>query len=130
MWFWHACARFLSWRCEDRDASASQLCSTKLPATTPRKFGHPLETFAIGELLKQASWSDNAAAVGHWRTHNGQEVDLVVERDDGAIAGFEIKAGCDVKRNEARDLIRFDDRIYVCPIDRLWNPTETVKRSD
>ena len=116
------------------------------------EFGHLLETFVIGELLKQASWSDHAAALGHWRTHDGQEVDLVVERDDGAITGFEIKAGRDVKRNEARGLIalrdtlgdqfnagfivttgdtsyRFDDRIYVCPIDRLWNPMQTVNAS-
>ena len=103
------------------------------------------KTFVIGELLKQATWSEQAAALGHWRTHDGQEVDLVVEREDGAITGFEIKAGRDVKRNEARGLIalrdalhdqfnagfilttgdnsyRLDDRIYVCPINRLWHP--------
>lgn len=40
------------------------------------EFGHLLETFVVGELLKQASWSDNIAAVGHWRTHDGQETDL------------------------------------------------------
>lgn len=109
------------------------------------EFGHLLETFVVGELLKQASWSDNATALGHWRTHDGQEVDLVVERDDGVVTGFEVKAGRDVQRKDAAGLIalrnslgdqfnagivlstgdtayRLEDRIYVVPIDRLWQP--------
>ena len=107
------------------------------------EFGHLLETFVVGELLKQASWSENASALGHWRTHDGQEVDLVVERDDGVVTGFEIKAGRNVQRKDASGLIalreslgdqfnagillttgdaayRLDDKIYVVPIDRLW----------
>jgi hypothetical protein len=29
---------------------------------------------------------------GHWRTHDGQELDLIVERGDGGVLAFEVKA--------------------------------------
>ena len=115
----------------------------ELDPSSLTEFGHLLETFTIGELLKQASWSDRVTDVGHWRTHDGAEVDLVVERDDGSIAGFEIKASRQVHRKDASGLValrdtlgdrfhagfvlttgdsayRHDDKIFVVPIDRLW----------
>lgn len=115
------------------------------------EFGHLLETFTIGELLKQASWSEHVADVGRWRTHDGAEVDLVVERDDGSIVGFEIKASRQVHTKDARGLValrdtlgdrfhagfvlttgdiayRHDDKIFVVPIDRLWQPTPPTKQ--
>ena len=83
----------------------------RLDLSALAEFGHLLETFVVGELLKQASWSDNATAVGHWRTHDGQEVDLVVERDDGVVTGFEVKAGRDVQRKDASGLIALRDSL-------------------
>jgi len=47
------------------------------------QFGHLLETFVVGELIRQASWQQEIAAIGHWRTYDGDEIDLVLERDDG-----------------------------------------------
>ncbi len=116
------------------------------------EFGHLLETFAVGEILKQASWSDEVRAVGHWRTHNGQEVDLVAEAQDGGVVGLEIKAGREVDQKALRGLVtlrdalgeqfrcgfflntgteayRLADRIYVCPIDRLWQTNHTTTAS-
>jgi predicted AAA+ superfamily ATPase len=60
---------------------------------TLSEYGHLVETFAVGEILKQVSWWDGPVAVGHFRTATGDEVDLVLERDDGAVIAFEIKAG-------------------------------------
>jgi uncharacterized protein len=125
----------------------------RLDPSALAEFGHLLETFVVGELLKQASWSDNTTALGHWRTHDGQEVDLVVERDDGVVTGFEVKAGRDVERKDASGLValrdslrdqfnagivlttgdtayRLDDRIYVVPIDRLWRTTTPTTASN
>ncbi|WP_341953172.1 DUF4143 domain-containing protein [Salinibacterium sp. TMP30] len=62
-------------------------------ATSLTEFGHLLETFVVGELQREASWMDGIAGIGHWRTHDHDEVDLVIERDDGAIIAFEVKAG-------------------------------------
>ena len=126
-----------------------QLNPAKLARRDPAalaEFGHLLETFVVGELLKQASWSEQVVNRGHWRTRDGSEVDLVIERYDGAVVGFEVKSSRQVNPSDTtglvalRDLLgdqflagyvlntgeyssRLGDRIYTCPIDRLWQPT-------
>ena len=64
------------------------------------EYGHLVETFAVGEILKQVSWWDGPVAVGHFRTGDAEEVDLVLERDDGDVIAFEIKAGTRVDRSD------------------------------
>jgi hypothetical protein len=59
--------------------------------TALQQFGHLLATFVVGEALKQASWMDGIASVGQWRTRDGAEVDLVIERGDGAVIAIEVK---------------------------------------
>jgi len=116
------------------------------------EFGSLLETFVVGEILKQGSWSDDVRGVGHWRTHTGQEVDLVAEAHDGSVVGFEIKAGREVDQKAIRGLLTlrealgerfragvflntgsdaypFDDRMYVCPTDPLWQSNGTTGAS-
>ncbi len=109
------------------------------------EFGHVLETFVFGELSKQASWLDEAVSMGHWRTRDGAEVDIVLEFSDGAVLAFEVKSGERLSRSDSRGLralrdllgprlvagimlttgarsYTLDDRIHVLPIDRLWRP--------
>lgn len=111
--------------------------------TTLTEFGHLLETFVIGELRKHASWLGEPVTAGHWRTHDDDEVDYVVELGDGRILAFEVKAnervsGSDLKgmralRGTLGDRFiagvafstgarsyTFEDRIHVMPVDRLW----------
>lgn len=106
---------------------------------------HLLETFVVGEVRKQTSWLDEPPTLGHWRTHDGAEVDLVLERDDGAVVAIEVKAGSRVSGKELRGLTglrsllgsrflggivlylgerayTYDDRIHIVPLDRLWSP--------
>lgn len=116
-----------------------------LDPTTLTEFGNLLETFVIGELRKHAAWLDEPVTLGHWRTHDGDEVDCVMEFDDGRILAFEVKVN---ERITGRDLkglrtlrgalgrrfiagVAFttgahsythDDRIHVMPVDRLWQP--------
>lgn len=114
--------------------------------TSLSQFGHLLETFVVGELLRQASWlEDEIAASGHWRTYDGDEVDLVLERGDGGVLAFEVKAagrvpGADMRPlRKLRDALgerflagialytgaqayRVEDRLHVLPIDRIWTP--------
>jgi len=113
-------------------------------AASLSQFGHLLETFVVGELIREASWLDDVAACGHWRTHDGHEVDLIVERGDGGVLAFEVKASGQVTGHDARHLrhlrdalgerfltgvalytgtraYRLDDRLYAAPIDRLWS---------
>ncbi len=113
--------------------------------TTLTEFGHLLETFVVTELLKQASWADWVSGAGHWRTRDGDEVDLVVERDDGALVAFEVKAAGRVPGEDFAPLRKlrdttgdaftagvvfylgarsytFEDRLHVLPVDTLWAP--------
>jgi uncharacterized protein len=109
------------------------------------EYGHLLETFAIGEILKQASWWDGPVTAGHFRTAAGEEVDLVLERDDGQVIAFEVKAGARIHGDDLRGLralrsrlggrlrhgiilytgahsYRHEEGLTVLPLDRLWNP--------
>ena len=128
-----------------------RLSSDKLAQRDPTaltELGHLLETFVVGEISKQASWLDDITGVGHWRTHDGDEVDLVLERDDGAVLAFEVKTSTRVTGDDLRPLRKLrdatgdafvagimlslgdrsynhEDRLYVMPVDRLWQPGQT-----
>src|SRR5580693_3321687 len=108
------------------------------------EYGHLLETFAVGEVLKQASWSDAPVTAGHFRTEAGDEVDLVLERDDGQVIAIEVKAGSRISGEDFRGLRQLkerlgprledaiilhtgehaymhDDWIRILPLGRLWS---------
>lgn len=114
-------------------------------------FGHLLETFVVGEVRKQASWLDQPVTLGHWRTSDGAEVDLVIEYADGTVLALEVKAserapGPDFRGlRQLRDAVgprfaggiilttgsrsyTYADRLHVMPIDRLWTPTRSSTR--
>ncbi len=57
----------------------------------PDKFGHFLENFVATELVKQLSNSDIKAALYHFRTSDGKEVDFVLEKPDGSVFAIEVK---------------------------------------
>jgi len=75
------------------------------------ELGHLLETFVVAELMKQASWQDGVAGLGHWRTRDGDEVDLVVERDDGGVVAVEVKASQRVDPREISPLRKLRDAV-------------------
>lgn len=108
------------------------------------EFGHILETFVVNEVIKQSGWSSTYVTPGHFRTSAGQEVDLVLEAEDGRVAGIEIKSGGRVTTDDLKGLrvlrdrlgSQFvggvvmhlgtrsytpDDRIHVLPLARLWS---------
>lgn len=116
----------------------------RLEPSVLTEFGHLLETFVVGEVLKQVSWLDTAVDVGQWHTRGGDEVDLVIETDDGDVVAFEIKAAGRVLGSDLRDLRKLrdavgdrflggyamytgqrgytpEDRLHVVPINRLWS---------
>lgn len=110
------------------------------------QFGHLLESFVVGELLAQASWSEELTTAGHWRTRDSIEVDLVLETYDGRTVAFEVKAASRVSGSDYSGLRRLrerlgesfvagavlhtgarsytmEDRLLALPIDRLWTKT-------
>lgn len=123
-----------------------RLTESKLGAATASalsEFGHLLETFVVGEVSRQLDWLDAPVQRGHWRTRDGDEVDLVLEREDGKIAAVEVKASSRVPTRELRGLLNLrrklasqflggvvlytgaqtyahDSGLLVVPIARLW----------
>jgi predicted AAA+ superfamily ATPase len=120
---------------------------TGLDPASLAEFGHLLETFVVGEIRKQASWLDEPVTLGHWRTSDGAEVDLVVEYDDGTVLAFEVKASERAPGTDFRGLAQlrdalgprfaggiilttgtrsytYADRLHVMPIDSLWTPID------
>ncbi len=127
-------------------AHMMRLSSAKLHRLDPSsmtEFGHLLESFVVQEALRQTTWMDSPVAAGHWRTRDDDEVDLVLERYDGAVVGIEIKAGDRVDGKQFGGLRKLrdrlgssfvagiafhlgqvgyeaDDRIHSLPVERLW----------
>ena len=65
----------------------------------PLLWGRVLENFVLLEILKQVSWSKYHLSLFHFRTSSGQEVDFVIERNDGTLVGIEVKAAASVSSN-------------------------------
>lgn len=126
-------------------SSAQKLAS--LDPTHLSEFGHLIETFVVGELRKQLSWLDEPVTLGHWRVDD-DEVDAVMEFDDGRVLGFEVKANERVSGKDLGGLRKlrdtlghrfvagvafstgarsytFEDRLHVLPIDRLWRTVQS-----
>ncbi len=105
--------------------------------------GRILESFVVGELRKQLSWAAPGTALQHFRTASGSEVDVVLERPDGSVAGVEVKARATVGPADfaalagLRDqlgrkfiagvvlhtgdqLLPAGDKLWLAPLPALW----------
>lgn len=109
----------------------------------PQHLGPLLETFVSMELLKQIPWSHVRPNLFHFRTHTGQEVDLLLEAPGGRVVGIEVKAATTLRSEDFRGLraleeatgkrfvrgivlyggvepVSFGPRLLALPIDALW----------
>lgn len=112
-------------------------------AGAPDRLGPLLEAFVIGEIVKQLGWSRTAASAYFFRTHAGQEVDLVLEDRRGRCVAIEIKSASSVAASDRRGLdafarqagrkflrgvvlylgreaVPFSDRVEALPVSALW----------
>lgn len=117
--------------------------SAERVSRVPELAGLLLEAFVVGEVRKQATWSEAAPAVAYLRTYGGLEVDLVIEAPDGRVAALEVKAASRPERRDFRGLATLRDelgsrfvagavlspapqplpageRLWALPIDALW----------
>ena len=108
--------------------------------------GQMLETFVFQELRRQASWHGEEIRFHHYRDRDGAEVDLVLERGAGHVAGVEVKASATVTAADFRGLrklkdaarkrfaagvvlydgettVGFGDGLYAVPVRALWETT-------
>lgn len=107
-------------------------------------FGTLLETFVFSEIMKLMTWSEIQLMLYHFRDQEKNEVDLVLERDDGIVAGIEIKASATVTSSDfagmkkladacgskfaygvvlydGDTLVAFGTKLAAVPLSCLWN---------
>ncbi|HEV3042005.1 MAG TPA: ATP-binding protein [Candidatus Angelobacter sp.] len=105
--------------------------------------GPLLETFVFSEILKQASWLDEALTIYHYRDRDQDEVDIVAENDSAEVVGIEIKASATVNSADFKGLkklaqvcgkdfmsgivlydgetlVPFGSHLFAAPISCLW----------
>jgi predicted AAA+ superfamily ATPase len=109
-------------------------------------FGALLESFVFSEVLKLMTASDLRLTPHHFRDRDMREVDIVLERDDGMIAGIEVKASATVKASDfaglralaeacgdrfafgavlydSADVVPFGNKLAAVPLSCLWDGT-------
>lgn len=105
--------------------------------------GSIVETFVLGELTRQLTWSRTMVQLRHYRDRDDYEVDAVLEDNTGRVVGIEVKAAETVRSDDFRGLrllqrrlgdrfqagfvlycgdqqLPFGDRLASVPISALW----------
>lgn len=108
-----------------------------------------LETFVVQEVRKLLGWSRVVATARHFRSAAGQEVDLVLEAEDGRIAAIEVRAASRVEQRDFSGLralmeaaggqlaggallylgeerVPVADKLWALPITALWQAAEAA----
>jgi uncharacterized protein len=75
------------------------------------RLGPLTESFAVSEILKQLSWSKTRANLSHFRTRDGDEVDVVLEDPRGRIIGIEIKASATLRPKDFSGLKKLEQAV-------------------
>ena len=114
-------------------------------------FSGLLETFVATEVIRLLGWSSTVATPFHWRESEVREVDLVLERRDGALVGIEVKAARGARTDHTSGLrelrkrypkrflrgyvfhsgahvTRFEDDLWALPFSALWTIGSEVMR--
>ncbi|TXT38284.1 MAG: ATPase [Comamonadaceae bacterium] len=68
------------------------------------RFGHVLETFVFGELLKHTTTAEGDHQLMYYRDPDKFEVDVVIENRSGQLVGVEVKAAASLKESDLRGL--------------------------
>jgi predicted AAA+ superfamily ATPase len=69
--------------------------------------GQLLENLVVTEIVKQLTWSKVRAHPYHYRTHGGEEVDIVLEGPGGRCVAIEVKATATPRMADYQGLCRF-----------------------
>lgn len=80
-------------------------------AHDPNLAGSVIETFVVNEIVRQSGWSSSAPALHHFRSHAGDEVDVVLQWRDGQVAGVEVKSAASISPRDFSGLTALRDRL-------------------
>lgn len=91
-------ASILCWRMEQVELDAD-------------RSGKLVETLVFNEIAAQADTYDGEYELFHYRDRERREIDLLVEREDHALLGIEVKAGSAIGLGDFKHLRWFKDNI-------------------
>ena len=129
------------------DVGLAAHLSGQTPETLSKKSllsGPLLENFVLGELQKQATWSQHTPRIYHYRTQSGIELDFLLELRNGDCFGVEVKAastvrpedfkGCRWLQDQLGDkflagivfylgekVVSFGKSLWALPISSMWS---------
>ena len=109
------------------------------------RYGHVLESFVFGELLKHMTTADSDYRPLYYRDADKFEVDVVIENSAEQLVGVEVKASATVKERDLRGLkklanlagdqftagvLLYDgdetmplgNNLWAAPLSTLWGP--------
>jgi predicted AAA+ superfamily ATPase len=73
--------------------------------------GKLVETFAFNELAAQVDADAFEYQLYHYRDREKREIDFIIEREDGALLGIEIKASSSVSKSDFKHLTWFQKNL-------------------
>lgn len=114
-----------------------------LKENRPEIFGGVLENFVATELAKLISIHQSELNLFHFRTSDNKEVDFILEKPNGQLAGIEVKTRDNVTASDfqglktlqdmtdddficgivmycGRDVVPFGKNLWAVPISNLW----------
>lgn len=74
-------------------------------------WGRIIENFVLMELMKQITWSNFNINIYHFRTTSGQEVDFILERNNGDIVAVEVKSSAKVEAADFKHIKVVEEEI-------------------
>ena len=77
----------------------------------PDRSGKLIETFAFNEIMAQIDAGDGRYELFHYRDREKREIDFLIEREDSALLGIEIKAGSAVTKGDFTHLRWFQKNL-------------------
>ena len=92
-------------------AALSNVDAEALRPATAIAAGALLETFAANEVARQLSASSVPAGLHHYRDSAGHEIDLVIERADGAVLAIEVKLTASPAPDHLKHLVWLRERL-------------------
>ena len=124
--------------------AAMQSISTDKIMKNKAKFGPILESFVLSELCKLNLLSEQRCSFFHFRDKEKNEVDIILENNQGEIIGIEVKASATVNSSDFTglkklaeaagkkfiqglvlydhdQLVPFAENMFAAPISCLWS---------
>ena len=74
-------------------------------------YGGLLESFVVMECFKHIAWAEESMQMYHFRDNRKNEVDIILEQNDGRLIGIEVKASGTIRGNDFKGLHTFADLV-------------------